>query len=139
MVSLRFRCIEPHDCKQEKHGKYRTMPGDRPRLYNPASLLLDTETIAITEGEFDAIAAHVAGQPAVGVPGATQWQPHFREPFLGYKTVYVLADGDSAGFKFGETVAKTLPNSKIIQMPEGHDVNSVYQTEGPTSLLERLK
>jgi len=108
-------------------------------MYNTLALLQDTATVAITEGELDAITASISGIPAVGIPGATSWQSYFREPFLGYQTVYILADGDDPGMKFAETVAKTLPNSKIIPMPDKTDVNSLVVQHGPKALLERIK
>ncbi|EUA68402.1 putative gp55 [Mycobacteroides abscessus] len=91
VASIRFRCIEEHE--HHGHGKYMTVAGDRPRLYNTLSLWKGAEKVAITEGELDAIAAESCGIRAVGVPGATSWQRYFREPFLGYQTVYILADG----------------------------------------------
>jgi DNA primase len=102
------------------------------------ALLKDTANIAITEGEIDAITATVCGIPAVGVPGSQNWQPHFREPFLGYRNVYVLADGDDAGMAFATQVASSLPNGKIIPMPTGEDVNSLVNSKGKDELLERL-
>ncbi|WP_280350404.1 toprim domain-containing protein [Nocardia abscessus] len=138
VVAIRFRCIEDHDCKKLKHGKYLTEAGDRPRLYNTLALLRPSPIIAITEGEIDAITAQVCGVPAVGVPGATSWQPHFREPFLGYRTVYILTDGDDPGMQFGNVVAKSLPNAKILPSPPGEDVNSIVRAEGPKALRERI-
>ena len=137
VVSMRFRCIEEHDHKG--HGKYMTVAGDRPRLFNTLALLKDSPSIAITEGELDAITAQMCGVPAVGVPGAQAWQPYFREPFLGYKDVFVLADGDDAGLQFGNTVAGSLPNAKLIPMPPGEDVSSLVQTKGADALIERIK
>jgi DNA primase len=116
-----------------------TVAGDRPRLYNTLALLPDSKSIAITEGEVDAITAQVCGVNAVGVPGVQAWQPHFREPFLGYRDVFVLADGDDAGMQFANTVATQLPNAKIIPMPAGDDVNSVVLKNGKQTLLERMK
>ena len=137
VVSIRFRCIDDHDHKG--HGKYMTVAGDRPRLFNTLALLRDSPQIAVTEGEVDAITAQVCGVPAVGVPGAQAWQPHFKEPFLGYQSVYVLADGDEAGMVFANTVAASLPNAKIIPMPPGEDVNSLVASKGKEALLERIK
>jgi DNA primase len=137
VVSIRFRCVQDHDHKG--HGKYMTAAGDRPRLYNTPALLRDTATIAVCEGELDAITAQLCGVPAVGVPGAQAWQPHFREPFLGYREVLVLTDGDEAGMAFGNTVASTLPNAKIIPMPPGEDVNSLVSVKGMDALLERMR
>lgn len=137
VVSIRFRCIKDHE--HVGHGKYMTQAGDRPRLYNTLALLPQEPNIAITEGELDAISAQLSGVPAVGVPGAESWQPHFREPFLGYETVFVLADGDEPGMRFANTVAKTLPNAKVIPMPEGEDVNSIYTKHGAEALGKKLK
>lgn len=137
VVSIRFRCAVA-DCTHQGHGKYMTSPGDRPRLYNTPDLLVPSPRAAITEGEFDAAVASAAGIPAVGVPGSTSWQPWFREPFLGYEVVYILADGDDPGRKFASTVARQLPNAKVIQYPPGHDTNSFVQEYGPEALLERI-
>lgn len=137
VVSIRFRCIQDHE--HRGHGKYMTVAGDRPRLYNTLALLKESAVIAITEGELDAITAQVAGMPAVGVPGAQAWQSYFREPFLGYREVFVLADGDEPGMQFAHTVAKELPNAKVIPMPPGEDVNSLVLTKGKQALLERIK
>lgn len=137
IVSIRFRCIADHD--HRGHGKYMTTPGDRPRLYNTLALLKDSPRIAITEGEIDAITAQASGIPAVGVPGAQAWQEYFKEPFLGYKQVFVLADGDEAGMSFANTVASSMSNARVIPSPEGMDVNSFVLERGPKALIERLK
>lgn len=136
VVSLRFRCISNHEHKG--HGKYLTQAGDRPRLYNTLALLKQGPKVAITEGEFDAITAQACGVPTVGVPGAQSWKKHFREPFLGYREVFVLADGDEPGLDFANTVAKTLPNAKVIPMPPGEDVNSLVISRTKKDLLERI-
>jgi DNA primase len=134
VVSLRFRRINDRDAG----GKYLTTAGDRPRLYNTAALMRASPSIAITEGELDAITAHTCGVPTVGVPGAQSWKPHFREPFLGYRDVFVLADGDEAGMSFANGIAKTLPNAKVIPFPPGEDVNSLVNTRGKDALLQRI-
>lgn len=137
VVSVRFRCIKDHEHKG--HGKYMTVAGDRPRLFNTLALLSNSVDVAITEGEIDTITAEMCGVPAVGVPGVKAWQPHFREPFLGYRNVFILADGDDAGMGFAETVAATLPNAKIIPSPAGMDVNSFVSENGPRALVERMQ
>jgi hypothetical protein len=132
VVSLRFRHLA------DVNNKYQTVAGDRPRLYNTLALTYITPTIAITEGEIDAITAEVCGVHAVGVPGAQAWKPYFREPFLGYKEVFILADGDEPGMQFAHTVAKTLPNARVIPMPPGEDVNSLVMSQGKPALLKRI-
>lgn len=138
VVSLRFRKLT-WDNRSDDGSKYLTMPGDRPRMFNTFALLRETQTIAITEGELDAVTAELCGVPCVGIPGATSWQKHFREPFLGYRTVFILADGDEPGAKFAAGIAKTLPNAKVIPSPDGEDVNSLVLKHGAQALTERLR
>jgi hypothetical protein len=94
--------------------------------------------ISVT-GNCDAITAELCGLPAVGVPGVQTWKPYYRELFLGYREVLILADGDEPGVLFANTVAKALPNARVIQMPQTLDVNDVYLKEGREGLLRRLK
>lgn len=133
VASLRFRRLDGGE------PKYMTVAGDKPRLYNTNALVSHSPAIAITEGEIDAITAQICGIPAVGVPGSQMWKPYFRELFLGYRDVFILADGDDAGMQFASTVAKTLPNAKVIPCPPKQDVNSLYVSGGREVLLERLK
>lgn len=135
VVSIRFRKLG----EVEDGAKYLTVAGDRPRLFNTNALLRRSATIAITEGELDAITAELCGVPAVGVPGTQMWKPHHVEPFLGYRSVFVLADGDDPGREFAYKVAHSLPNGKVVLTPEGQDVNSLVIQEGPGALLRRLK
>lgn len=122
VVSMRFRCVEDHE--HLGHGKYMSLPGDTPRLFNTPVLLADHDSIAICEGEIDAISASVSGVPAVGVSGVEAWKPHWRLPFLGYAEVWILADGDEPGMKFARSLAKELPNAVIRPSGPGQDVNS---------------
>lgn len=133
VVSIRFRKLHTDD-----GNKYLTVAGDRPRLYNTTALMKISPVIAVTEGEIDAITAQVSGIPAVGVPGTQSWKPYFREPFLGYREVFILADGDEPGMQFAESVAKTLYNAKIVPMPPGSDVNDLVCREGKGALLSRI-
>ncbi|AEV52122.1 hypothetical protein [Rhodococcus phage RGL3] len=137
VVSMRFRCIEDH--AHRGHGKYMTVPGDTPRLFNARALLEPIPSVGIAEGELDALMASVHGIPTVGVPGAQSWKSYFREPFLGYREVFIFADGDDAGQSFAETVGKTLPNSRIIPCPKGEDVCSLVTSQGPEALHERIQ
>ena len=132
VATIRFRRLD------DGKPKYMTMPGDKPRLYNTHALTRYSKDIAITEGEIDAITAELAGIPTVGVPGAQMWKPHFRELFLGYRNVNILADGDEPGMEFAKSVAKTLPNARIIPMPDGSDVNDLVMREGKEALLSRI-
>lgn len=137
VASIRFRCIQP-ECSHHGHGKYNTVEGDTGRLYNTAALQGDNDIVGLAEGELDAITATLCGIQTVGVPGATAWKPHWTPPFLGFETVYVFADGDTAGMKFAADAAKKLPNARIVMFDPGEDVNSTYAKYGERAILERL-
>lgn len=132
VVSMRFRRLTGTG------SRYLTMAGDRPRLFNTRALAIYEDFMCITEGELDTVVATACGLPSVSAPGAKTWQKHFREPFLGYETVFILADGDTAGEEFAEFVAGQLPNAKIIPMDKDEDVNSFVVKHGKKALLERI-
>lgn len=137
VVSIRFRCIR-EGCEHQNHGKYMSLPADRPRLYNTLALITEDDEIGMSEGELDALTASACGIPTVGVPGVEAWKDHFTEPFRGYETVYIFADGDDPGMRFATSVAKKLPNAKIVPMPKGEDVNSTVLKHGKKAFLGRL-
>jgi DNA primase len=135
-MTVRFRRLGDGD-----GPKYRSVPGDPPRIFNANALLVPSDHIAICEGEFDAIAANEAGIPAIGIAGVSAWKDYFARCFKGYKAVYILADHDDKGqgLEFAEKVAAQISNARISPMPEGHDVNSFVMAEGPDALLDRLE
>ena len=136
VVSMRFRCLEDHE--HHGHGKYNTEAGDKPRLYNTLALMRTDDVMHVCEGEFDAIMAQACGLPAVGLPGVQSWRPHFRDPFLGYERVNILADGDDPGRMFARNLGQQLPNARIIPMPDGMDVTSFVNAFGPDALKEKI-
>lgn len=136
VITMRFRCIENHD--HGKHGKYMAHPGSEVHAFNTMSILKTDDEICICEGELDAIAAELIGLHAVGIPGRENWKSHFHRMFLGYEKVFILADGDQAGKDFAFDVMKTLPRGRIINMPEGKDVNSTITTFGAEAVLSRM-
>lgn len=138
VVQMRFRCLEDHDCKG--HGKYQGVSGVPTRLFNTLALMGSESKMVVTEGEIDALTASVYGIPAVGVPGGSNWKPHYREALLGYETVYVVGDGDDAGRKFADHVKKDLPNGRVLIAPDGEDVNSwITNPDGYKAFKERIK
>lgn len=155
VVSLRFGCVTD-GCTHDYHGKYNTQAGDPPRLYNTLALQADTDTVVICEGEMDTLSAELSGLRAVGVPGVDSWRPHWRLPFLGYETVFVLADNDrpqvrkdcakcrgsckghNPGREFAERIAKELPNAKIISSALGEDVNSEMVRHGRDYIRQKV-
>jgi DNA primase len=133
VVDLRFRSIHGED------PKYIGLPGAKTTMFNAQSVLTADGYICVTEGEIDCITTVVkTGHPAVGIPGANNWKPYYSKILDDFDTVIVLADGDSPGLEFGKKISRELGNVNIVQMPEGHDVNSIVQQEGAEWLNERI-
>lgn len=137
IVGMKFRVVPGVSCAMEDR-KYLYLPGEKPRLFNTIDAIDNDDQISISEGELDAVTASAFGVPCVGAPGATAWQDHFTEIFYGYETVFILCDGDEAGLKFGTTLAKKLPNARVIPMDAGEDVNSTVQKYGIDKVRERM-
>lgn len=138
-ADLRFRCITPHPASEGKcegHGKYLSRSGVSAHLYNVAALWRDARSIVVTEGEIDAMTMDFyVGMPAVGVPGANQWQSHWARLLSDYDRVYVMCDDDEAGRTFGRTVVKAVDEAVTVHMPNGHDVNSLFLAGGRDAVL----
>ncbi len=121
-------------------AKYLSVPGDEPRIFNPAALTTESHGIAICEGEFDAITAHQCGVPSIGIAGVSGWRSYFRRCFKGYRNIYILADNDDKGqgLEFADKVSAQLDNAKTILMPNGMDVNSFVLSAGPQALMDKI-
>ncbi|MFI0553400.1 toprim domain-containing protein [Streptomyces scabiei] len=152
VATIRFRCIADECVRDENgdylaptrkekhqgHGKYLTLPGDQPRLFNTRSLITTHPFIVITEGEMDAMAWESVGMPAIAYQGTSSWRDHFIPPLLGFETVYIIADGDKPGIEAAEKLAASLPNAKVIVLGDGHDSNSFLHEYGAAALRERI-
>jgi DNA primase len=123
------------------HFNYRRMGDGKPKyigagkkhLFNTAALDVADQSgeIAVCEGELDTIiATALCGVPAVGIPGATQWtgNPHWRELFVGYRRINILADPDEAGLGLASAILESLPAARLIKLPG--DVNETYLAHG---------
>lgn len=137
-VNMNFRCLQPHSCKEEKHGKYQHWAGLSSNLYNVQALDSAGTAIAIAEGEIDALSSTLAGIPCVGVPGATKWEDHWNLIFEDFTRVYVWQEGDDAGKKFADRVVMET-NAVRVELPAGEDVNSIWKASGADALRARIR
>jgi DNA primase len=134
VVDIRFRSLgldEP---------KYMGLPGAKTGMYNVRGLWEGMDFIAVTEGEIDALTLHQkVGVPAVGIPGANSWKPHYTRLLQDFDTIFVFADGDQPGRDFAKKVAKELRGVIQLEMPEGEDVNSMYLKYGAEYFKNRME
>ncbi|EFC86494.1 hypothetical protein [Parafrankia sp. EUN1f] len=127
--------------------KYRGLPGAAPRLYNAGTLAYAAGTVAIVEGELDAIVTQQeTGIPAVGIPGVDTWKAYMARCFAGLD-VYLIPDHDPvnprSGERPGEKLVKTLTEAisglVVVRLPEEKDDPTTFVLrEGGEALCERL-
>lgn len=139
VVTMRFRCLEDHDCDEHFHGKYESIAGDTTHLYNVQALHDTDAEVGVCEGELDAIVATLSGLPSVGVPGVNNWKPFYYRLFDDYERVLLLGDGDPSGRDFVATLARNLQNGVRRPLPTGHDVTSYRMEHGPEALLSYIR
>ena len=129
---IRFRSLDGEG------PKYLSRPGAPSLMFNVGALWRDSDTIAICEGEIDAIVMDLySGIPAVGIAGANGWKQHYAKLFADYERVLVIGDGDSAGREFARTVCSKVESAIPVQMRDGLDVNDLYLLEG-IDAIEKL-
>lgn len=128
VVTMRFRRVIGEGSRYNGHSGAQAWP------FNVRALQTEGP-IFVCEGELDAIVATQCGLPAIAFPGANSWKRVYGR-MLRFHEVYVLADGDEAGRKFAEAVARDVPGTKIAEMPPGEDVNSVFLSSGEMGLRE---
>ena len=125
VVDLRFRSLNP-----AVEPKYMGMTGAETKMYNVLDVERASDFIGVCEGELDTLTLSACvGIPCVGVPGANSWKKHYTRLLADFERVFVFADGDQPGTEFARSLARELPVT-IIQLPDGHDVNSMFVQDG---------
>lgn len=140
VVAMKFR-----RWKDDSQPKYNAPLGQRTRLYNVLALQSPTDTIAICEGEFDAMLLHhMVGVPAVGISGSNNWKPHFPRVLRGFPNILVVTDNDAKqdgtnpGQDLASKILNDIPSARNVLLPPGMDVNEFYLAEGRAAVLKRL-
>lgn len=131
VVNIRFRCAQAHEC--EGHPKYLSAEGAGTNLFNVLDLKKDSPFICVAEGEIDTMSLSLAGLPAVGVPGVDTWQKHFSRCLEDFEVIYAFGDGDKAGGKFSNFLARET-RARPIRMPNGKDCNDIFREQGAAGL-----
>lgn len=135
VYDVAFRCVQDHDCKEQKCPKYLFLPAMDKRLYNLRALARAGSAIDITEGQLDAATLEACGLHAVGVPGVDGWKRHHRRLFQGFDRVRVWGDGDEPGRDFARRVAEVLPGADVMMVESGYDINSMFVSDGKEAIL----
>jgi hypothetical protein len=112
----------------EGKDKFRWRQGDKPPLYG-LDRLANHKSVAIVEGESCCQTLWHHDIPAVGLPGAGNWnEERDAATFDGLETIYVVIERDQGG----EQVLKWLPKSairarvKLVDLGDFKDVSALY-------------
>ena len=133
VVDLRFRSLNP-----AVEPKYMSMVGAETKMYNVLDVERAGDYIGVCEGEIDTITvSSLIGIPCVGVPGANSWKKHYTRLLADFERIFVFADGDQPGKEFATSLARELPVT-TIQLPDGHDVNSMFVLEGASYFHKKI-
>jgi DNA primase len=133
VVDLRFRSLNP-----AVEPKYMGMTGAETKMYNVLDVERASDFIGVCEGELDTLTLSACvGIPCVGVPGANSWKKHYTRLLADFERVFVFADGDQPGTEFARSLARELPVT-IIQLPDGHDVNSMFVQAGAEYFNQKM-
>lgn len=137
-LTIRFRCFEDHDHREKGHGKYESVIGDIPRIYNVGAIARAEDTIHVTEGEFDAMILEQCGLPAIAIPGAKMYRPHHRRLLAGFSRVWIWSDPDDAGAELLNKISAGLRQAKGVRLREG-DVTETYLAGGESAIHELIE
>lgn len=135
-LTIRFRCLQDHNCRDLFHGKYMTIADDIPRMYGIRAIHLASDEIHVCEGELDAIILRKLGLHAVGVPGAKMWANRHRRMLAGFSRVYVWADPDDAGAELTAKITRALRSAKPVRLQQ--DVTDTYKAGGAEAIFAAL-
>lgn len=72
----------------------------------------DAPALLLVEGESDAQSCWLHGLPALGVPGATNYQAAWTQKYIHGRDVYIHVEPDAGGQKFREKTLQALYDSK---------------------------
>lgn len=137
VTQMRFRCILPHE--HDGHGKYNSVKGARPALYNIGVLdhMGPNEDLHLCEGEADAWILTKCGFKAIGIPGAHLWQAHFRNVLDNPSRIWMWGDPDDAGRDLTQKIVSQLNTAIPVPLEHG-DVGETYLAGGKDALVQAL-
>jgi hypothetical protein len=138
VVGIKFRRID------NGSPKYSYPIGQKVGMFNVVDLHTFSDTIAICEGELDALVmSGLVGVPSVGVAGVTNWKPWFPKMLEGFERVVIFADNDikedgsNPGMALAKRIKEDIDRAVIVNLPGNRDVNQVFLDGDMEWLYER--
>ena len=125
------------------NDKFRWRQGDKARLYglNRIAAARKGGKIALVEGESDCHALWQAGFPAIGLPGANNWnEERDAQYFDGIDTIYVMIEPDKGGHAVLGWLAKSKIRDRVrlVRLSGFKDPSALY-LDDPARFAERWR
>jgi hypothetical protein len=116
VVSERFR-INLHKPATGPDDRFRWKKGDSPLLYGLHRLQVAREAgyVFLVEGESDAQTAWYYEEPALGVPGASNWKDEWAPYLAGIREIFVLVEPDGGGSTFWKKISNCPDLSGLVK------------------------
>lgn len=138
VVTLYGRNMDPASGK-----KHLFLPHRPTGLWNSPVIRTSSEII-LTEAVLDALSVRMAGFPnVVAIQGVNSLSEReiMEMKIHGVRRIVLLLDGDEAGRKASESLARRLRHFEveIRTLPDGHDPNSYLQAFGPQKLAALIR
>lgn len=135
VLGIRFRRLNAGD----KGPKYLQPSGSRVGVYNVDAIHEWSNTLHVTEGEFDCMILNQVGFPAIGFPGANSFTKHHGRMLAGFNRLWIWGDPDTAGAEFVQTLTNRLPRSaRGVRLQVG-DVTETFLADGPEGLYSLIE
>jgi len=127
VVNLKYRSLPPDE------KEFRRYQGGASVIFN-GDAIKGASRVHFCEGEIDTMTAwqHGVECPIGGTLGTGGLAPEWFDLLAHVTEIVLLQDGDSAGQKGAEAMAKRLGLDRCLNVviPDGGDVNSYFQTFG---------
>ena len=98
----------------------------------------NARALILVEGESDAQSLWLHNLPALGIPGATNYQAAWTDKYIGGRDVYIHVEPDAGGQKFKEKTAQALLDSGFKGTAKAFSVRDIDpECKDPSDLHTR--
>lgn len=140
-AAIRFRTARdrPHDGSADQ--RFRWKNGSKPLLYGLWRLDQAQQAgyVILVEGESDAHTLWLHGEPALGVPGANNWNDDRDAPHLeGIERIYAVVEPDAGGEAFRDALGRSSIRDRLwlVTLNGFKDPNELHQAD-PEAFAEQ--
>lgn len=113
--------------KDKSGPKYLSLLGAKSELYFPFGKVDPKLRTIGNEGELGALLLTQEGLQSIGIPGATAAP---KDKLREFTDLYICYDPDEAGVKGANSLIKSIPEVRRIDLPEGYDADEYVKAFG---------